>query len=75
MFVKAERLDDFDQHLAVIVHRMLDIFAASGHQNYAKGARLYVQSLLALNDGSPQKAAVLESFRLHGSHAIRYSGH
>ena len=41
IFITAERLADYNGHLFCIVNRMLDIFSAAGHHQYAKGARLY----------------------------------
>lgn len=48
MFIRTERLADHNGHLSCIVTRMLDIFAAAGHHQYAKGARLYCQLMKEL---------------------------
>ena len=66
---------DFCLHLSSITNQMLDIFAASGHQNYAKAAWLYVQMMLKYGEGSPEQQAVIESFKITGSHVVRYSSH
>ena len=47
-FIKCERLADHSGHLSCIVTRMLDIFSAAGHHQYAKGARLYCQLMKQL---------------------------
>jgi len=41
LFVRAERTANWSLHL-VAVTRMLNLFAATGHINYAKSARLYL---------------------------------
>ena len=46
-FIKAERVDEWSLHL-LTVQRMLSLFAISGHVNYAKSARLYIQSMSEL---------------------------
>ncbi|KAK5923153.1 hypothetical protein CgunFtcFv8_000149 [Champsocephalus gunnari] len=48
VFIRTERLADHNGHLCCIVSRMLDIFAAAGHHQYAKGARLYCQLMKQL---------------------------
>ena len=45
IFIHAERMSDFTLHLSCITNRMLHVFAAAGHHNYAKAARLYVQMM------------------------------
>ena len=47
-FIKCEQLADHSGHLSCIVTRMLDIFSAAGHHQYAKGARLYCQLMKQL---------------------------
>ena len=42
MFVRAERTGDWSLHL-VAISRMINLFASTGHINYAKSARLYLQ--------------------------------
>ena len=54
---------------------MLDIFAAGGYHSYAKAARLYVQMILKYGEGSPEQQAVIESFKMTGSHVVRYWSH
>ena len=43
IFIRSVCLADHNGHLSCIVTRMLDTFAAAGHHQYAKGARLYCQ--------------------------------
>ena len=52
IFIRTERLTDHNRHLSCIVTRMLDTFAAGGHHQYAKGARLYCQLMKQL-ESSP----------------------
>ena len=73
-FIKCERLADHSGHLSCIVTRMLDIFSAAGHHQYAKGARLYCQLMKQL-ESLPEYKEVFEKFAAYGSHAVRYSGH
>ena len=65
IFIRAERMADFSLHLSCITNRML-------HHKYAKCARLYVQMMLSYKDESPEKSAVIQSFKSTGSHVIRY---
>ena len=44
LFIRAERTGDWNFHL-IAVGKMLNIFAASGHHNYAKSAQLYLQMM------------------------------
>jgi hypothetical protein len=68
LFLVAERTSDWQLHLHVMV-QMLNLFAAAGHNNYAKSARLYVQQMLNLQDSNPR---LYEQF-IAGKHAIRRS--
>ena len=51
-FIYAERTGDWNLHL-VTVKRMLNLFAAAGRVDYAKSARLYLQSMDALPEQHP----------------------
>ena len=75
IFIRAERMADFSLHLSCITNRLLDIFAAGGHQNYAKATPLYVQVMLKYGEGSPAQHAITESFKMTGNHIARYSSH
>ena len=43
--IYAERVNDWSLHFLTV---KLNLFAASGHVNYAKSARLYIQSMSEL---------------------------
>ena len=75
IFIRAERMADFSLHLSCITNRMLDIFAAGGHHNYAKAARLYFQMMLKYGEGSPEQQVITESLKMTGNHVVRYSSH
>ena len=49
IFITSERRADYNGHFSYIVNRMLDIFSAAGHHQYAKGARLYCQLMRQLS--------------------------
>lgn len=74
IFIKAEWLADHEGHLACIVTRMLDIFSAAGHHQYAKGAGLYCQLMKQLKTLTEYKKT-FENFTAHGNHVVRYSCH
>ena len=42
MFIRAERTGNWNMHLNA-AQKMLNLFAATGHTNYAKSTRLYLQ--------------------------------
>ena len=52
-FITAERTSDWDLHLHCI-YKMLNVFAATGHTNYAKSARLYLQQMCKLPNTHPE---------------------
>ena len=72
VFIRTERLADHHGHLSCIVTKMLHIFAAAGHHQYAKGARLYCQLMKEL-ETLPAYKDTLEHFLAHGNHVVRYS--
>ncbi|KAI4802446.1 hypothetical protein KUCAC02_020282 [Chaenocephalus aceratus] len=74
VFIRTERLADHNSHLCCIVSRMLDIFAAAGHHQYAKGARRYCQLMNQL-ETLPAYKETFQSFTAHGNHVVRYSSH
>ncbi len=74
IFIRTERLADHDGHLSCIVTRMLDIFSAAGHHQYAEGARLYCQLMKQLESSAAYKET-FDSFTAHGNHVVRYSCH
>jgi len=69
LFIRAERTGNWSLHL-IAVSRMLNLFAATGHINYAKSARLYLQLMLELPDDFPW---LHEMFVNQGFHAVRRS--
>ena len=62
--IRAERTSDWNLHL-VAVSKMLNLFAASGHDHYAKCARLYLQMMMELPQTHPW---LYEKFQL-GCHS------
>ena len=70
-FIRAERQHQWSDHLRC-VSQMLNVFAAGGHGQYAKGARLYLELTLK---HSTQYKAVMNTFTHKGLHTVRYSGH
>lgn len=66
MFIRAERTSNWEEHLAAM-EKMLNLYAATGHYNYAKSARLYLQMMLALEDKYPW---LYKHFKEHGHHCV-----
>jgi len=66
--IRAERTGDWNLHL-VTVQQMLNLFAATGHNNYAKCGRLYLQMMLDL----PEKHSGLHMKLSCGHHSVRRS--
>ena len=50
---------------------MLNLYAATGHYHYAKSTRLYLQTMLKLEDDFPW---LHKHFKENGFHCIRRSG-
>ena len=67
MFIRAERTGNWHEHLE-IMRLMLNLFAATGHINYAKSARLYLQSMQSLHS---EHAWLYEQYCKSGYHCIR----
>ena len=61
-FILAERLHDWQGHLNAVA-KMLGIFAAAGHGQYAKFGRLYLQEMLKLQERYPQ-VGIIKSMQL-----------
>ena len=74
IFIRAERLADYNGHISCIVTKMLDIFSAAGHHHYAKGAPLYCQLIVQL-ETSPEYKETLDSFTAHGNYVVCYACH
>ena len=66
-YIRAERTGNWSLHLEAL-GRMLNIFAASGHINYAKCARLHLQDMLQLPLQYPW---VYKMFYQEGYHTVR----
>ena len=67
-FLTAERSCNWYLHIQTLA-KMMNLFAASGHINYAKCSRLYVQEMLSQLDTNPW---LLQQFQ-NGRHAVRRS--
>ncbi len=67
--VYAQRVSDWKMHLGAS-RRTLNLFAATGHCNYARCARLYLQEM----DDLPQKHPWLSNKFEEGRHAVSRSG-
>lgn len=65
-FIRAERTSDWPLHV-IATKSMLNLFAATGHNNYAKTCRLYLQSIITLEENHPE---VYHQFLL-GNHTVR----
>jgi len=66
--VAGDRIGSWEMHLSAI-SACLPIFAASGHANYLKLARLYLQKMYELKDDNPEVHQKFQS----GFHVIRHS--
>ena len=51
-FTRAERTGDCKGHL-VVMGKILNLFATTGHINYTKSARLYLQKMVELETDYP----------------------
>jgi hypothetical protein len=69
LFIRAERTGDWNTHL-IAVNSMLNLFAATGHYNYAKCGRLYLQFMQQLPETNPW---LYEQFIKNGHHTVRRS--
>ena len=69
LFIYAERSGNWAIHLSAL-SKMIDLFAATGHYNYAKCARLHLQQMLELDTMYPW---VHTNFLEHGYHTVRRS--
>ena len=70
LYIRAERTGNWSLHLESL-GRMLNIFAASGHINYAKCARLHLQDMLQL----PSQYPWVDKMFYKGYHTVRRSDH
>jgi len=67
MFIRAERTGNWHEHLEAM-RLMLNLYAATGHINYAKSTRLYLQSMQTLDSDHPW---LYEQYCKSGFHCIR----
>jgi hypothetical protein len=67
-FIKAERVGEWNLHLQCI-KEMLPYLAASGHNNYVKSARVYLQQMNHLEITNPEVSGFFHS----GYHVVRRS--
>ena len=65
-FIRAERTNNWEAHIE-ITKSILNLYAATGHNNYAKTGRLYIQSIDELKLKQP---SVYHQFSL-GNHTVR----
>ena len=65
-FITAERTSNFALHIST-TKQMINLFAATTHNNYAKTCRLYLQSVDKLEKDHPQ---IFEQFSF-GNHTVR----
>ena len=60
-FIRAERMSDWNLHLQCVCN-MIPYFYAAGHFQYAKGAQLYLQDMVALYEKmSPEEFSLFTS--------------
>ena len=52
LFIRAERTGNWTLYLSAL-SKMINLFAATGHLNYAKSARLHLQQMLELETTHP----------------------
>ena len=69
LFIRAERTGNWSLHI-VALSKMINVFAATGHINYAKCARVHLQNMLELRTKFPW---VYSNFSEHGYHTARRS--
>jgi len=67
LFIQAERTGNWNLHL-IAIEQMLNLFAATGHINYAKSSRLYLQLMRALPTDHPWLYCC---FTEQGFHTVR----
>ena len=69
MFIRAERTGNWNMHLNA-AQKMLNLFAATGHMNYAKSTRLYLQLMFNMHIDHPW---LYEQYSKLGFHSVRRS--
>ena len=69
LFISAGRTGSWEDHL-IAATQMLNLFAATGHHNYAKSTRLYLQIMQDLPQSHPW---LHKQFVMFGYHTVRRS--
>ncbi len=69
LFIRAERMGNWNLHL-VAIEKMFNLFTATGHSNYAKSSRLYLQLMRELPTDYPW---LYHCFAEQGFHTVRRS--
>ena len=67
-YIEAERKNDWSSHVS-LTKQIINLFAATGHNNYAKTCRLYIQSISHLERDYPE---IFEQFTA-GNHTVKHS--
>ena len=70
-FIRAERLNNWDLHLATVAD-MLPTFAAARHAQYAKGGRLCLQMV---EMHAIMYKLIFYEFKSRGRHTVRHIDH
>ena len=65
-YIEAERKNDWSSHV-LLTKQMINLFAATGHNNYSKTCRFYLQSILTLEKDHPD---IFAQF-MAGNHTVR----
>ena len=68
-YISAERTGNWHLHLQT-VQKMINLFAATAHINYAKSAKLHLQNMTELQQKHPW---LYKQFSQYGFHTIRRS--
>ena len=68
-FLFVESTSNWYLHLQA-KQKIMNLFAATGHVNYARSSRMYVQEMLSLPNTNPWLSEQFEE----GRHAVRRSG-
>ena len=74
-YIRAARTSDWNLYL-ITLEKMIDVFAATGRINYAKSARIYLQSMLDLPQDYPwlYKKLAIEGFNFINRSEQSWSG-
>ena len=64
-YIFAERTSNWPLHLQTVT-KMLNLFAATGHSNYAKSTRMYLQQMNVLHESHPE----VHKLFMEGKHTV-----